>query len=141
MSSSRRERETNREVNEEDEKKEETKKKGKWALDYCEDTPLLRDHDDTRKTEGQGITASATATPTLPLEASIIIHPVGCSRPSIIVQPTCYHPSIHPSIKMVPLVCHPSLSADLGEMDRQNKIIFFYFQKFSKIHTYLLYIF
>jgi hypothetical protein len=72
-------------------------------------------------------------------------HPPSWMFSSIHYCPTCYHPSsIHPSIKMVPLVCHPSLSADPGEMDRQNKVFFFFFfffQKFNKIHRYLLYIF
>lgn len=115
--------------------KEKTKKKGKRAVDYCEGTPLLRDHDDTRKTEGQGITgSSATPTPTslskLPSSSTqldVLVHPLLSNLLSSI---------IHPSIKMVPLVCHPSLSADPVEMDRQNKVFFFLFLKVQQ-NTYI----
>jgi hypothetical protein len=80
--------------------------------------------------------------PDSPLEASIIIHPVGCSRPSIIVQPTCYHPSIHPS-KWFPLfVIHPSQQILERWTDRIRFLFYFsIFKKFSIIHTNLLYVF
>jgi hypothetical protein len=73
-----------------------------------------------------------------PLEASIIIHPVGCSRPSIISPPTCYHPSIY-QIGSPLFVIHPSQQILERWTDRKRYFFSIFKSSAKYIHIYYMY--